>query len=294
MNRLLNTISREMRMPSVLLCVLSLGAYVLLSRPTYADRSARRLLSIVGPDLIVLDIIQTVDPILLVGGFLIAWWRVTAIKQNGNMSRAELFTTVGALSLILLGTVGLVTLFLIVAYAPEHGLPRGMPLPILTAVTFGYITTCVSVGAATGVVTSRSVLGRIGAFVVFIGSLFFQIFVNLFYTLLRNQRPNLFQQPADPLLFFFHRVGLFQLYNVLTNWIYDIGNSSSPARITVRQLQPAADRLVTNAFIAEHTFGTDVPWFLSAWVSAVVLALWLGVSLAVLSVYGSNEQTDQT
>lgn len=284
-------VGEELRTLPVWATIAIFFAYAVRVWPTYSSTSAQRLLSIVGPDLVVLDIVNRLAPVVLVTSFLLAWWRVTSTQESQGCSYSQLIGLCVSLTIILGTVISAIALTAVGINARSAGLPSLFLLPVLLAVTGFYVGTCITLGAATGVLTTRSVIGRLVTMTILLGIVFFQIIVNAVYNLVTDRPLDLFNQPADPALFFFHRFSPFRAYNVLTNWIYGIGNSSSRTRITVRQLQPATDGLVTNSFVAEHTFAEGVPWYLSEWVAIVILGLWFGVSVVVLYLFTDSVST---
>ncbi|MBX0348127.1 hypothetical protein [Haloarcula pellucida] len=246
---------------------------------------SRHIADIVGPDMVVLEAINAISPTVFVGGMLLGWWRVTAIlESDAEGRRTDAFEMcAGITGLLSVFVIGIVVVTVCVNI-PRYGVPSLVLLLPLFAVTVAYTAVSTVIGAAIGTVMGRSITGRVGAGFTFIIMLFQEIFANFAYVLISNTSLNPFNQPADPVLFFFHRSSPLNLYNVLTNWLYGIGNSSSAAYITTKQLypRPGVHEVRTNAYIVQHTFDGSAPWFLSEWVGLLLMGGWFVASVGLM------------
>ncbi|QLH83578.1 hypothetical protein [Halosimplex pelagicum] len=267
------------RLPVAAFAVVS-TLYVLVVSQTRGPSVPGRVVGLVGPDIAVLYAVRDLALVILVGGFLVGWWRTTQDDATSQTAR-ETYADV-ALAVIVVS--GWLIALAVGTQIPERGAPSLLRTVAFLLVTPVYATTCVGVGVATGTLTSRSIQGRVGALLVLGATLFFQAIVDLGYDIVTETPLNTFQPPAAPLYFLLHRLSPFRLFIAGVNWIYGVGSSSSGAVITTRQLEPDPElnEFITNAFVAEHTFQT-VPWYLTGWAALFGLCLWLGSTVAVIA-----------
>lgn len=278
-------IRTEASKPPLWVAVIGISVFYFGLRSGHNISIDEYIADIVGPDIVVLMAANSISVASLIGGLLVGWWRVTAVCNSPMQSerRAVTETCLGLTALLSAVFIGSTALS-IALHVPRFGVPSPLLLLGFNAITTGYTALCILVGAAIGVVTGRSLLGRLAAGAAFVFVIFFQVFAHMAHDVVTPGQVDIFYKPADPLLFFLHRWAPMEAYIVVTNWLYGIGNSSSDVEITIAQLYlpPGADDFLTNAFVAEHTFGGTVPWFLSEWVSLVVLTLWAASAGAVL------------
>ncbi|WP_459194006.1 hypothetical protein [Halosimplex sp. J119] len=269
------------RLPVAAFAVVS-TVYILVISQTRSSSVPDRVVGLIGPDIAVLYAVRDLALVILIGGFLVGWWRTTTTRRDAaSQTPWQTYADVALAGIVV--SEWLVFLA-VVPQVPEYAVPSLLPSVAFLLVVPVYAATCVGVGVATGIVTSRSIRGRVATLLVLFAVLFFQAIVNVGYDIVTETPVSTFQPPAAPLYFLLHRLSPFRLLIAGTNWIYGVGSSSSGVAITTQQLQPDPElnEFITNAFVAEHTFET-VPWFLTGWAALVALCLWLGVSVAVIA-----------
>lgn len=269
------------RLPVATFAVVS-TVYVFVVSQTRGPSVPDRVVGLIGSDIAVLYAVRDLSLVIFIGGFLVGWWRTTAVQDDATSQTIR--ETYADVALAVIVVSGWLIVLAVGTQVPERGVPSLLPSIVFLLVTPVYAATCVGIGVATGTVTSRSIRGRVGAFLVLGSILFFQLIVYLGYDIVTETPLDPFRPPSDPLYFLLHRLSPFRLFIAGVNWIYGIGSSSSGAVITTQQLQPAPElaSFTTNAFVAEHTFET-VPWFLTGWAALLGLCLWFGITLAVVA-----------
>ncbi|WP_188879671.1 hypothetical protein [Halarchaeum nitratireducens] len=269
-----------MRLPVAAFAVVS-TAYMFVVSQTRGPAVPDQVVGVVGSDIAVLYAVRDLALVIFIGGFLLGWWRTTTAQDDATaQTTREMYADV-ALAVIVIS--GWLIALAIGTQVPARGVPSLLPTIAFLLVTPVYAATSVGVGVVTGIVTSRSMRGRVGALLVLGSILFFQAIIDIGYGTVTGTPVNTFQPPSDPLYFLLHRLSPFRLFIAGVNWIYGIGSSSSGVVITTQQLEPATElnAFITNAFVAEHTFET-VPWFLTGWAALLGLCLWFGATLIVI------------
>ncbi|RYJ08507.1 hypothetical protein ELS19_18475 [Halogeometricum borinquense] len=71
---------------------------------------------------------------------------------------------------------------------------------------------------------------------------------------------------------FAYRLEPSRAYNVTVNWIFNLPNSDLMAPLLMEHVDPNGSTIIGPRIVSELV--GDVPWFLSEWVSALVLVLW--------------------
>ncbi|SER13145.1 ABC transporter permease [Natrinema salaciae] len=179
----------------------------------------------------------------------------------------------------LLGRTAVLGAFLLVGLSASlvaSGLEYGAIAPG-TTLLFGfvsllYLCSIASVGVAWSMTVStspRALLATFGTYAAFVGwgDLADQLYAVITGTTLDNG------PPQSGLYFFSRRLDPLSSYRVVTNSLFDVGNAAGDYTFAYATVH---DGSVTNVVAAEATL-SHLPWYLSAWVSLVVLLLWIVV-----------------
>lgn len=250
-------------------------------RPTYAGWDA------VGRNITVGYIQIGVNLFLPIGALLLSYQSIIDERTTGSikfllglpLTRTQIlfgktsgrFVGVGAAivaAALVLAGIGLV----------EHG-PFGL-LPFLGTLvaTLLFASAMVAVGVLVSAVTRRTVTAATGIFAYFFVMLFWSQIVTSVYTAVTGIPVDPYDVPASGPLFLALRLTPDGAYNVLTNWVLDVGNSTELFHIVYTKLAPGVS---VNAFVVEAAFDGGGPWYLHPALSLVVLLVWVVVPVAL-------------
>lgn len=250
-------------------------------RPTYPGWDA------VGRN-ITIGYIQTgVNLFLPIGALILSYQSLIGERKTGSikfllglpLTRTQIlfgkmtgrFVGVGTASVaaaIVLAGIGLV----------EHG-----PFSLLAflgtlGATLLLASAMVAVGVFFSTVTQRTVTAATGVFAFFFAMVFWNQIVTSIYTAVTGIPVDPYDAPASGPLFLALRLTPDGAYNVLTNWLLGVGNSTELFHIVYIKLTPD---VAVNAFVVKSAFGGTGPWYLHPLLSVVVLLVWMVVPMAL-------------
>lgn len=153
-------------------------------------------------------------------------------------------------------------------------------LMLLVTLFYGavLVSVCIAASAASKHLSRvASLIG--GGFLLFI--LWWEILATIIYSTLTGVSVNPRNPPADGLLYLLHRLSPKGAYNVVSNWVLGVGNSSANFSNTLSSIDPTTS---INAISAEAAFsGHALPVYLHPVVSLIVLAVWGIIPFVVAS-----------
>ena len=185
-------------------------------------------------------------------------------KAVGRMTGVAVIVFVGLLGLAVVGLI-------------EHG-PFSVLLFVGTALaTLLFVATIVSIAVAISAVVKRTVVAAATVFGFFLATLSWAQIVPAVYSAITSVPAG----PSDPpgIVLLLLRLTPNGAYNVLTNWMFGVGNSAEIFEFVYIKHLP---NVFINAYVVDTTFSPDaVPWYLHPGLSIVILLAWLIVPLGL-------------
>ncbi|AHZ24307.1 nitrite reductase (plasmid) [Haloferax mediterranei ATCC 33500] len=174
-----------------------------------------------------------------------------------------------AVAILVLSGIGLV----------EHGGFDVVPFVGVVLATLLFVAALVSVGVLISTVVDRTVTAAGTVFTYILMTLFWSSIISKAYTALTGVPVDPYDAPASGPLFLALRLTPDGAYNVLTNWLLGVGNSTELFQTVYTKLAPGQ---TINAFVVEAAFdGGTGPWYLHPSLSILVLAVWIVVPLVL-------------
>lgn len=250
-------------------------------RPTYAGWDA------VGRNITIGYIQIGVELFLPIGALLLSYQSLVGERTTGSiklllglpLTRSQVlfgkttgrFVGVGtamvAATLVLAG-IGLV----------EHGTFGLGPLLGTLIATLLLAGAMVAVGVFVSTVTRRTVTAATGVFAYVFVTLFWSQIVTTVYTAVTGVPVDPYDAPASGPLFLALRLTPDGAYNVVTNWLLGVGNSTALFHVVYTKLAPG---VAVNAFVVEAAFDGGSPWYLHPALCLVVLLVWAVTPVAL-------------
>lgn len=171
--------------------------------------------------------------------------------------------------------VSLAVIFVCLLAVPQYGLvPFGALLGFI-ALTVVYLIAIAGLGVGISVLSrSQPVAGGLVLGVVIL-SFIWDTILNALYGAATGMQVSGFEPPADPLYLLLEWLPPISLFNVATNPLLGVPNSSGPASWVIIDLQPL---VVTNTIVVRTVLGMDIPvWYLHPAMGLVGLLLWFAV-----------------
>lgn len=257
--------------------VLLVGFY-LLSYSSISDLVS----DVLGADAAVLSLQVSFANALLIGGLLLGHRAVLderttgRIKLTASMPHSRRDIIVGKVVGLAIPLVALVIVLLLVATGiavVTNGIPSLGRLVLFGLVSVVYAVVCAGLGVALSSVATTAVRVT-GGMLLSLGTLLlWNTPVTMLYARLTGTSINLYQPPADGVLFLVRRLDPRSTYFVVTNWLYDVGNAAGTYDAVVAELH-AEMPTITNVWVVNATF-ERAPSYLAEPFGIVIMLVWL-------------------
>lgn len=237
---------------------------------------------VLGADGVVLALQPTFGIVLLIGGLLLGHRvvldeRTTGrIKLTASMPHSRRDIIIGKLVGLSIPLVAMVVVLLfvsVVVAVATTGVPSFGRLLVFGLISVVYAVVCVTLGVAISAVVTTFLGATGGMLATLVGIILWQTSTTRLYARLTGISINVFQPPADGLLFLVRRLDPRSAYLVLTNWVYDAGNAAGVYSSSIAEIH-AKNPTVTNTFVVDTTF-EHPPSYLAEPLSIIVLLVWL-------------------
>ncbi|ELZ01595.1 ABC transporter [Natrialba chahannaoensis JCM 10990] len=148
-----------------------------------------------------------------------------------------------------------------------YGRPPLFPVAVFLVLSAGYLLVWFSFATAVSMVVRT---GRQAITVVVPA-----VLVAISWSSLVNGLFRLVPVTESPLLYFFaHRLSPHDAYYTVTNWAMGLPNAHNTAGSVIRYFESDAIVLLSSMHIVPEVIEGSIPWYLSEWVSLLVLVLW--------------------
>lgn len=250
-------------------------------RPTYTGWDAVEQNITIG-------YIQTgVDLFLPIGALLLSYQSLIGERTTGSikfllglpLTRSQILFGKTTGRFIGIGTALIAATFVLAGIGlVEHGTFSLLPFLGTLVTTLLFASSMVAIGVFISTITQRTVTAATGVFAYLIVTLFWSQIVTSVYTAVTGIPVDPYDAPASGPLFFALRLTPDGAYNVLTNWLLGVGNSTELFHIVYTKLAPGVS---VNAFVVEAAFDGGGPWYLHPVLSLAVLLVWVVVPVVL-------------
>lgn len=254
-------------------------------RPNYLGWDA------LGPNITIAYIQNAAALLLPLGVLLLSFRSIISERTSGSLKFVlglPLTRTDILLGKIVGRTVGIVgpvfasfAMFAVIGLF-DYGLFDPLLFLAVVAVTAVYIAVLVTIAVGVSAVadTTVSAVGVVFGGFFLIVELFWNNVILWLYSLVANGLITTSDQSVSGLLFLLLRLSPSGAYNVVTNWLLGVGNSTAGYSAVLSKLQPSV--FVPNIYVVEVVYKSGlVPWYLSEPLGLLILLSWILVPLSV-------------
>ncbi|RJT07037.1 ABC transporter permease subunit [Halococcus sp. IIIV-5B] len=194
--------------------------------------------------------------------------RRSEVLLGKSVGRTLGVATITLVGLIVLGAVGLI----------EHGVFSLVLFVGTVLTTLVYVAALVSVAVAVSAVAKRTVVAATTVFGFFLVTLFWEQLVPAIYGAITGVPVDPYDPPASGPLFFALRLTPDGAYDVVTNWLFGVGNSAE----LVDTVYAVRHGVSVNAYVVDTAFADQVvPWYLHPALGVVILLGWIALPLGL-------------